>query len=243
MANFQYDILNRLRLKAVARQLGALNEQVVYVGGATAALYVNPAVAPEVRPTIDIDVLIELGSYADYAMLDETLRKKGFRNEQSGGVICRYTMQGIQLDVMQQLVVDVMPTRPEILGFSNQWYVEGFKNAVQYPLDGETTIRIFTLPYFIASKLEAVAGRGGSDLRFSSDFEDIIFVLDGGSDFPNEIQLADKRVKLYLQGKFKDLLMRPSIEEEISSHLPARFASVRMSRIVDLMLVVIEQDD
>jgi hypothetical protein len=79
MADFQYDILNRLRLKAVARQLGELNEQVVYVGGATASLYVNRAVAPEVRPTTDIDVVIELASYADYALLDETLRKRVFK--------------------------------------------------------------------------------------------------------------------------------------------------------------------
>jgi predicted nucleotidyltransferase len=243
MADFQYDILNRLRLKAVARQLGELNEQVVYVGGATASLYVNRAVAPEVRPTTDIDVVIELASYADYALLDETLRKKGFQNEQSAGVICRYTMPGIQLDIMQHLVVDIMPTRPEILGFSNRWYVEGFKNSVLYPLDADTSIHIFTLPYFIASKLEAIAGRGGSDLRSSSDFEDIVFVLDGCYDFLKEMESADKEVQLYLRDKFKELLKRPPIEEEIYGHLPPRFATVRMTRIVELMRIASKSEE
>lgn len=238
MADFQYDVLNRLRLKVVARQLGELNGHVVYVGGATASLYVNPAVAPEVRPTTDIDVVIELASYADYALLDETLRKKGFQNEPSAGVICRYVMSGIQLDVMQHVVVDVMPTRPEILGFSNRWYMAGFKKSVFYPLDAHTSIRIFTLPYFVASKLEAVAGRGGTDLRFSSDFEDIIFVLDGGNDFLKEMESADIEVKLYLRDKFQELLKRPTIEEEIYGHLPPRFASIRMTRIVELMRIV-----
>jgi predicted nucleotidyltransferase len=234
-------MLNRLRLKAVARQLAELNEQVVYVGGATASLYVNPAMATEARPTIDIDVVIELASYADYALLDEKLRKKGFQNEQSAGVICRYTMPGILLDIMQSIVVDVMPTRPEILGFSNRWYVTGFQNSVSYILDADTSIRIFALPYFIASKLEAVIGRGGSDLRASSDFEDVIFVLDGSTDFIAEMESTDEQVQIYLRDKFKDLLKRPQIEEEIYCHLPARFATARTTTIVELMRIVVEK--
>jgi len=38
----------------------------------------------------------------------------------TSGVICRYRMPGLLLDLMENVVVDVMPTRPEILGFSNR---------------------------------------------------------------------------------------------------------------------------
>jgi len=41
---------------------------------------------------------------------------KGFSNDVESGVICRYKIKGI--------VVDVMPTSEGILGFANQWYIE-----------------------------------------------------------------------------------------------------------------------
>lgn len=240
MADFQFDALNRLRLKAVARQLGELNDWVVYVGGAVASLYVNNTAAPEVRPTMDIDVVVELASYGEYAVLDELLRKKGFRNDQSAGVICRYNMSGIQLDLMENVVVDVMPTIPKILGFSNRWYIEGFQNSVLYTLDQETTIRIFTTTYFVASKLEAVATRGGADLRFSTDFEDIVFVLDGDVALETDMQSASVEVRQYLQCQFCELLKRRQIEEEIYVPLPPRFATIRTTRILELMRTIVE---
>jgi hypothetical protein len=42
-------------IKTIAKALGYLNEQVVYVGGAVAALYANDPGAPEIRPTKDVD--------------------------------------------------------------------------------------------------------------------------------------------------------------------------------------------
>ena len=182
MPDHQPDALNRLRLKAVANQLGPLNEQVVYVGGATVSLYVDTAAAMEVRPTDDVDVVIELASYASYSLLDERLRALGFRNDTMSGVICRYRLPGLLVDLMENVVVDVMPTKPEILGFSNRWYIEGYERAIPYKLDEQTAIRIFPLAYFLAAKFEALASRGGRDLRVSTDFEDIVFVLDNAPD-------------------------------------------------------------
>ncbi len=39
--------------------------------------------------------------------------------------------------------------------------------------------------YYIATKLEAVRSRGGEDLRFSHDFEDIVYVLNYSSEVRN----------------------------------------------------------
>lgn len=116
MLSFDYrpDALNRLRLKAVANQLGPLNEQVVYVGGATVSLYVDENATLDIRPTDDVDVIIELASYTNYSQLDERLRALGFQNDVMSGVICRYRMPGMLIDVMEHIVVDVMPTKPEI---------------------------------------------------------------------------------------------------------------------------------
>ena len=53
---------NIVRIKAVANALRKLNEKVVFVGGATISLYPDRAVF-EVRPTDDVDVIIEILNY------------------------------------------------------------------------------------------------------------------------------------------------------------------------------------
>ena len=233
--NYQPDALNRLRLKAVANQLGPLNEQVVYVGGATVSLYIDTAAALDVRPTDDVDVIIELASYTSYSQLDERLRALGFQNDVMSGVICRYRMPGLLVDVMENVVVDVMPTRPEILGFSNRWYVEGYERAIRYALDEQTTIRIFPLVYFLAAKLEALASRGGRDLRVSTDFEDIVLVLDNAPDLSRQLTEGSASVQTYLRETFTQLLARSDMTEGIYAHLPPRFATARVNRIVGLL--------
>jgi hypothetical protein len=99
---------NIARLRAVYTALGDLAKEVVFVGGATVSLYANRP-AGDTRPTDDVDILIELLHYPDYAAVEERLRAMGFVNDTESGVICRYIVQGI--------VVDVMPTSPGRRGF------------------------------------------------------------------------------------------------------------------------------
>ena len=125
LPDYSADTLNRLRLKAVATRLGPLNEQVVYIGGATLSLYVAERMAFDVRPTEDVDIVIELASYLGYSQLDEQLRQLGFQNDMMSGVICRYRLPTLLIDVVESIRVDIMPTNPAVLGFSNRWYGEG----------------------------------------------------------------------------------------------------------------------
>ena len=114
---------NLVRIKAVNEALKGLEQEFVFVGGATVSLYAtNPELATEVRPTDDVDVIVELASYGGYAGIDEKLRGLGFKNDVASGVICRYILQGI--------IVDVMPTEPKVIGFANRWYPEGFEMAM-----------------------------------------------------------------------------------------------------------------
>ncbi len=68
-------------------------------------------------------------------------------------------------------------------------------------LPSGTFISVFTLPYFIATKIEAYCNRGGNDIRFSHDIEDVIIVLDGQNDF-RKFDNIQGSVKKYLQSKF-----------------------------------------
>lgn len=198
-------------IKIVAEGLGELAEEVVFVGGATTGLYVkNIQIAPEIRQTDDVDCIIEIQSRHSYIELEEKLRQKGFVNDQK--VICRWNYRGI--------VVDIMPTDESILGFSNRWYSAGIANAVSIKLEASVTVSILSLPYFIGCKLEALFSRGLGDLRFSKDFEDIVFLFNYANSISDEIQRADVLLKEYIQQKCKALLQMPILKEAIFCVLP-----------------------
>lgn len=200
---------NIIRIKAVANILNQLDEEFVFVGGATVSLYGDVSKA-EARPTEDVDVIIELASYTGYAELDENLRKLGFENDIESGVLCRYKVQGV--------IVDVMPTDASVIGFSNRWYADGFKFAKTIQLD-DLPIKIFTLPFFIASKIEAFKNRGQNNYLFSSDFEDIVYVLENNSNIASLMLESPQDVKQYLKQCFSDFLQDAEFEEGVSAHL------------------------
>lgn len=58
------------RIKVVYGALEELANEVVFVGGATVALYADRP-SGEARPTDDVDILVELMHYRDYALEDE----------------------------------------------------------------------------------------------------------------------------------------------------------------------------
>lgn len=102
-------------LKQVAKRLGPLLPEVVFVGGCTTGLFITDEAAAEVRPTFDVDVIAEITSYADYATFSERLRALGFQEDtRRGAPLCRW--------LIEEMKLDVMPIEEKILGFSNRWY-------------------------------------------------------------------------------------------------------------------------
>ena len=201
---------NIIRIKTVFRALEELGNMVVFVGGATVSLYKDRPAA-ETRVTEDVDIVIEVLKYGDYANIEDQLRKKGFVNDMESGVICRYRINGI--------IVDVMPTNENILGFKNKWYADGFQNSIEYNLTENESVRIFNSIYFIASKLDAFNDRGKNDGRTSSDFEDIIYVLNNRASIWEEMENAPDTVKTYLKEEFKKLINEEHLHEWISANL------------------------
>ena len=58
---------------------------------------------------------------------------------------------------MEDLVLDLMPTQGEILGFSNRWYPLALDTAQLRGLPSGRSIRIVTAPVFLATKLRPFA--------------------------------------------------------------------------------------
>ena len=184
-------------LERVAAGLEELCTDVVFVGGAAASLYRQNPAAETIRPTDDVDFVVELVTYPEYNLFLDKLIAKGFRHDlhDKNSPICRLLFDSYK--------VDVMPTG-NILGFSNQWYSDGMNQSIKHKLPSGITIRIFSLPYYLASKIEAYYSRG-NDFRFSHDIEDCIMVIDGIMN-PADLACGKPDVTRYLQEKFRAFL-------------------------------------
>ena len=145
--------------------------------------------------------------------MEDDLRALGFANDTSKGApICRW--------VYQDILVDVMPSDSDVLGFSNLWYDEGIENKISKMLPNEAEIFVFPPEYYLAAKLEAHKGRGDNDLRQSHDFEDIIYILDNCPELLESISNANESVKAYLKKECFNLLKNEGLTEGIESALP-----------------------
>ena len=60
-------------LQTVANGLGVLKDVMVFVGGAVAEMYASNPELSDIRPTLDVDCVIELPSRTAHAKLEEDL--------------------------------------------------------------------------------------------------------------------------------------------------------------------------
>ena len=219
---------NLARLAHATKKLTPLLDQIAFVGGCvTGLLLTDPAAAP-VRPTLDVDAIIAIASYAEFTQLEIRLRDLGFRHSlEDGAPICRW-LNG-------DLVLDLMPTDPSILGFSNIWYGPALENTERIRI-GEDEVRLITAPYFVATKLEAFHGRGANDFRMSHDLEDVVTVVDGRTELAREIRAASTDLQEYLSREFGALLSNRAFMEALPGHLlPDVSSQQRLGLVVKRM--------
>jgi predicted nucleotidyltransferase len=202
---------NLARLADAAKKLAPLLDRIAFVGGCvTGLLLTDPAAAP-VRPTLDVDAIVAIASYAQFTELESRLRNLGFRQPPTeGSPICRW--------LNEDLILDLMPTDRLILGFSNIWYGPALEHAQRVRIQG-TEIRLITAPYFVATKLEAFYGRGQNDFRMSHDLEDIVTVIDGRAELAGEIRAAPADLQEYLRREFAALLSNRDFLDALPGHL------------------------
>lgn len=213
-------------LLAAVEKLAPLLDRIVFVGGcATGLLITDPAAAP-VRPTIDVDAIVQIASYAEFTQLENQLRQLGWRESRAEDApVCRW-MQG-------NLIVDIMPTNPAILGFSNRWYGPAFEHAMSVHLNGYE-FRLISAPYFLATKLEAFHGRGKNDHRLSPDLEDIVMIVDGRPELITEVEQSHSSLREFLRDRFSVLLADRDFIESLPGHLlPDQASQQRISIVLN----------
>jgi Nucleotidyl transferase AbiEii toxin, Type IV TA system len=202
-------------LELAARHLGNLLDEVVFVGGATVELWITDEAAPEFRPTDDIDVIAEITTMRDYHRFEKRVRKAGLEHDQQSGVICRFKHPG------SGLVLDVMPTEASILGFRNRWQAEAFPHAVELELPSGQPIRAIPPAYLLATKLEAFRTRGESDFYGSRDFGDVVALVDGREELPEEVAAAPNPVRAYVAAQLDELSRYSAFSNGLEGALPS----------------------
>lgn len=203
-------ILNREVISKIAIALGELNDQVVFVGGATIGLYINDPAADDVRPTKDVDISLAIDSLRVLESIRIDLIQKGFKQSPEDNVICRFRYEDIKVDVMSTKAVGWAP--------SNPWFSPGFFQRESFDINNQK-IQILPLPYFLASKFSAYNDRGAKDPRSSHDFEDIIYVLDNRTDIVEQLAEVPDDVRPYLKDQLIKILDDRVLHEAILSNL------------------------
>jgi predicted nucleotidyltransferase len=203
-------------------------DQIVFVGGCVTGMLLTDPAAAQVRPTLDVDAIVAIGSYADFTLLENHMRELGFHESHAEGApICRW--------ISRDLILDLMPTNPSILGFGNRWYQPAFENAQRTRI-GDYEIRLITAPYFLATKLEAFHERGRNDFRMSHDLEDIVTVVDGRPEIAQEVRHARADLQKYLSDEFRALLSNRDFLEALPGHLlPDAASQQRIGLVVNRM--------
>jgi len=210
--------------------LGTLADDVVFLGGAVAGLLITDHAAQPLRPTDDVDLLVRIGSLVEYHQLGEQLRRLGFQEDMRGGVMCRW--------IIDDITVDIMPY--DGLGLRNQWFRPALECPTVIEFNTGQRLRIVSAPYFCATKLDAYGDRGNADLRGSHDIEDVIAIVDGRESLFGEVERAGDEVRAYLAQTIKAMLDDKDFEEAVVGHLGGmagqRFSVVleRLGRIAAL---------
>ena len=227
MANTQNPNLEILEL--AIHQLGELADDLVFVGGcATGLLLTDPAAAP-VRATYDVDAIAQVLSRAEYYQFAEKLKGKCFREDaEEGAPMCRWRHENV--------ILDVMPIDPNILGFGSDWYQEAQENAVKFALPSGNVILMITSAFFLITKLDAFNGRGNDDYMQSHDIEDIVTVLDGRPELFDELEKAGTKIKQELASRFEVLLQNRRFIDAVAGHLaPDQASQARLPRIIGMV--------
>ena len=209
-------------LGGMARAMGPLCDQVVFVGGCATGLLVDDAGLMDVRPTDDVDAIVEVATLAGYHRVARQLMQRGFKQTMADNTPpFRWYWNSMQLDLV--------PVDEKVLGFANPWYRVGYKEALVAELADGLTLRHLCAPHFLATKFEAFKDRGQNDVYLSHDLEDIMTVIEGRVAVAYEVGEANADVRRHVGRSVAALLGMPAFHNALPGLLsnPEREQTVK----------------
>ncbi len=213
-------------VERIATALGALRDQVILVGGCACGLLLSDTAAPPARVTYDVDLVAQVIGLNGYHQLKKQFSKLGFKRDSMSpdAPICRWLLGAVE--------VDLMPSDPTILGFSNPWYPLAIQTAQLHTLPNGISLRVIAAPAFMATKFAAFAGRGRGDFMASHDLEDIINLVDGRVELADEIAQSAIELRTYLVEQCKALLSTPAFLDALPGLIaPDAFQDAQVAKV------------
>lgn len=103
-------------------------------------------------------------------------------------------------------------------------------------------ISIFSLKYFVATKLKAFKDRGlAGDIRFSQDLEDLTELIDGATNLEKMITNSEQNTKSFKVKEFKEMIAhRNEYREAMYGFLGYDDAATREKRL-DRIFEILEK--
>jgi predicted nucleotidyltransferase len=224
-------LINKLAVETIAKALGELNTQAVFVGGAVVSLYIDDPSADDVRPTKDVDISLHIATFSELEKIRLLLTEKGFFQTSEDNVICRFRFQDIK--------VDVMSTKPVGWAPANRWFESGFHHLQIVQLN-DVEVKILRLPWFLAAKFDAFYSRGFKDPRTSHDFEDIVYLLNYTTKLEKLILEADVEVQSFLKEAFNMILKNQAIQEAVMGNLYYEDQIKRFDKIIQTLKKIVQ---
>jgi predicted nucleotidyltransferase len=211
--------INPMVMVLVADKLDRLGLNYAFVGGSIVALLLDHAALSPVRPTDDLDVIIQVTTGLRYCDIEAKLRQAGFAHDtRQGAPMCRWLYRG--------LTIDIMPADGGFMGLNTAWFKEALESAITMQIGG-STLKIISPVAFIASKLAAFGDRGKGDYFGSHDLEDLMTVIDGRKSIVEEIAAAPKPLRSFIVRSVRDLHQDSVFQEACPGFLPPDDASQR----------------
>lgn len=205
---------NAEQVRRTAIALGGLLNEVVFVGGQMVPFFITDRGLHRLRPTDDVDVVVECRTRHANHEFAQRLYALGFRVDQSPGApVCRYrTTDG--------LVLDAMPLDGEILGFSNHWYPLVMDTAVSVELAAGVAIRAAHPAALLATKWEAFLDRGFNDPFGRHDLEDLLMLIAGRPELASELLPLSPGVREFIADSARMLLAAPWFDDVLEGTFP-----------------------
>ena len=204
---------HRRAIRAVLAVFGEDAAHFVFVGGCALGLHARPT-GPALRVTKDVDCISTLSPWTRQQSVLAGMCSRGVRNPDIE-LACRYHVVGT--DVM----VDVLSPDGFNVGGVNPWFARAAARAGTYDAGEGRTVKAVTPPYFLATKLVALAGRA-DDAQSSTDAEDIVSLAVEVPDLVAQVeaeQLLGDVAALWWRALTKFQLAAPDLRDLVAWHL------------------------
>ncbi len=204
--------------------------ELVFAGGcATSLLFSEPGFIRPIPPQW-LDVIANTQGELGHMGLTIKLKEIGMRED---------TMIGRGRWKMGALTVCFWNVDPVFNPFASRFIRDAFAMPRKMAAGPGLNVKIATVAFFMAMKLEAFLGRGLANFQSSDDLNDLVSLLAARTEIAFDLRLAAPPVRSYIQRGFAELKPKSDFQEAIKRILnyDARLIELALARLNEVVRI------